>query len=168
MTGSRQSEVRADVVLPVSAEHACDRMCALVHATDDSRVVDGRETDTARTGLRLVVGPSRRAHFPAKTVHATFAGPQHTGSTYVFELQWEPVGAGAAAYPTLDARVGITPVSATGSLLSIVARYHPPFGAVGAAADRAALSRVADATVTSVLHRLAHAITHTPSPLVGV
>jgi hypothetical protein len=153
MTRPMRRAVQADIVLPVSAVRACDR---LARAFDDAARV------------HLAVGPRRGTHFPAKRVHGTLTGPSHRGSTYVFSLTWEPVGFGAAAYPTLDAKVGVTPIDATTSLLSIVAHYEPPFGTVGATADRAAMSRVADATVSSLLHRLAHAITHAPSPMVGV
>ena len=45
------------------------------------------------------------------------------------------------------------------------ARYVPPFGTVGRAIDRAALSRVAEATLKDFLDRVAEAILRThPAP----
>lgn len=144
--------IRADVVLPVSAFRADERLRALfgtchrlAAATDDEPI-------------RLVVGPARNPRRLSKHVQARLLHPRHVGSTAIYGLQWQPIGVGAAAYPSLDADLAITPIDETSSLLSIVGRYEPPFGTVGAALDAAALSRVASATVTSVLHRLARAV----------
>jgi hypothetical protein len=157
MTRTKASEVRTDLVLPLPARQACDRLVRIL------------AMERGVAPLRLVVGPRRGSDFPAKQVLGTVRGPLRRASTYLFELHWEPTGATAAAYPTLDATLGITTIDTTGSLLSVVAHYSPPFGTAGAIADRAAMSRVANATVTSVLHRLAHAITHAAgNDLVGV
>jgi hypothetical protein len=150
MTRTKATEVRTDLVLPLAATQACDRLLRVL------------AVDHGAAPLRLVVGPRRGSEFPAKQVLGTVTGPRRQRSTYIFDLQWQPVGPAASAYPSLDAKLAITPVDATGSLLSINAHYSPPFGTVGTIADRAAMSRVAVATVTSVLHRLRQAITHAP------
>jgi hypothetical protein len=146
-TGARP-RVTADVVLPVSARTATDRLAAVFRAAGHS------------SELLMVVGPGRRTHLLGKQVRASLTHESRRGSTEVFHLHWDPVGPTAAAYPRLDANVGVTPVDVNASLLSIVATYHPPLGALGAGVDRAAMSRVADATVASALHQLADAITH--------
>lgn len=157
MARTKAREVRTDIVLPMSSHQACERLIRLF------------SMHSGAAPLRLLVGPRRDSDFPAKQVEGTVIGPVHRGATDVFELDWEPTGATAGAYPSLHARLGITSVDATSSLMSIYAEYNPPLGAVGASADRALMSRVANATVTAVLHRLAHAITHAPSPdVVGV
>lgn len=139
--------VSADVALPVAARVATERLAEAFGAA-------GR-----RGQVLMVVGPGRRPHVVAKQVRATLTRRGRRGSTEVFDLHWEPVGPAAAAYPPLRAVVGVTPVAVTSSLLSIIATYRPPLGALGATVDRAALSRVADATIESVLHRLATVIT---------
>jgi hypothetical protein len=157
MARTKAREVRTDVVLPMSSDQACDRLIRLF------------SMHSGAAPLHLLVGPRRGSDFPAKLVEGTVIGPIRRGSTYVFDLRWEPTGATAGAYPTLEARLGVTSVDATSSLMSLYAEYSPPLGALGATADRALMSRVANATVTAVLHRLAHAITRAPSPdVVGV
>lgn len=139
--------VTGDVVLPVAAGVAADRLARAFGAVGQ------------RGQVLMVVGPGRRPHVVGKQVRATLSRRGRRSSTEVFDLDWEPVGPAAAAYPPLRAVVGITPVAVTSSLLSIVATYRPPLGALGATVDRAAMSRVADATIASVLHRLAAVIT---------
>ena len=157
MTGATQTRagaqvqapprVTADVVLPVAARPAAERLAQAFGAVGQPGQV------------LMVVGPGRRPHVVGKQVRATLTRRGRRGSTEVFDLHWEPVGPAASAYPPLRAVVGVTPVAVTSSLLSIAATYRPPLGALGATVDRAALSRVADATIASVLHRLAAVIT---------
>lgn len=160
MTGSTQTptgarpRITADVVLPVPARTATERLSQAFQAAGHSGE------------LLMVVGPGRRSRPVGKQVRASLTRESRRGSTEVFHLHWDPVGPAASAYPTLDARLGVTPVDVNASLLSIVATYRPPLGAVGATVDRAALSRVAGATVASALHQLADAITHPPRPVV--
>ena len=155
MRTATQTTIKADVVLPVCAECARDELAAIFTA------------EGGRREIQLWVGPSRGVHGVAKQVAATLS-PQHQhGSTYVFALHWRPVGRGARAYPTLDARLGVTAIDELTSLLSIVAVYRPPLGTLGATADRAALSRIADATVVALLHQLADRIT-SARPRIGV
>ena len=45
-------------------------------------------------------------------------------------------------------------------LLSLAGAYSPPLGAVGAGLDRAILHEVADATIGSLLTRIADALAH--------
>jgi hypothetical protein len=149
--------VSADVALPVGARVAVERLTQAFHG--------GGRTGDDDGAVLMVVGPGRRTHLVGKQVRVTLTRRGHAGSTEVFDLHWEPVGPAASAYPPLDAVVGITPVAATSSLLSIVASYRPPLGPVGATLDRAAMSRVAEATITSVLHRLAAAVTKPTRPI---
>jgi hypothetical protein len=146
--------VTADVVLPVPARLAAERLTQAFQAAGHGGPV------------LMTVGPGHAGRGVGKRVRVSLARADRRGSTEVFELRWEPVGPAASAYPTLDACLGITPVDVMSSLLSIVASYRPPLGILGATIDRAALSRVADATVASVLHRLADAVAHPSRPLV--
>lgn len=149
-----QSRITADVVLPVPARTASERLAQAFQVAD-------------RSGeLLMVVGPGHRTHPMGKQVRASLTREPRRGSTEVFHLHWDPVGPAASVYPTLDASLGVTPVDVNASLLSIVATYRPPLGALGATFDRAALSRIAGATVASALHQLADAITHPPRPVV--
>jgi len=108
-------------------------------------------------GITLAVGPRRRGG-PRKKVSAQIGDTSERSTTYVQQLRWAPTGKVADWYPTLDGVVAVTPVDANTCLLSIVARYTPPFGRAGAAVDRLAMARVADATVRVIADRLARAI----------
>jgi hypothetical protein len=156
MRPSSQTTIKADAVLPVCAERARDELSRLFTTGDSYQ------------DILLRVGPSRAAHGITKQVAATLAPPEQRETTYVFTLRWRPVGLIAGAFPTLIAKLGVTTIDEITSLLSIVASYVPPLGALGSTADRAALSRVADATVAALLQRLAREITHVQRPAVGV
>ena len=156
MRTTGRTTIKADTVLPIAAERARDELSRIFTATERHHPV------------LLSVGPGRSSHGIAKQVAAILTPPQHHGSTYVFDLHWWPVGFGARAYPILDAKVGVTAVDELTSLLSIVADYVPPLGTLGATADRAAMSRVAEATVTALIHRIADDITQATRPAVGV
>lgn len=154
MTGAK-TDIRADVVLPMSADRA------------SRRLVRRFGTDGQPRALRMTVGPSRTPGLLAKDVTGRLTGPVRRGSTDLFTLHWEPTGFAAALYPTLDASLALTPVDERTSLLAIVAHYVPPMGTVGATVDRAGMSRVANATVSSVLSRLARALTEPATDLEG-
>ena len=143
MVTGEPRQVRAEAVLAVSAARARDAMVPLLRAGGVGSIV---------------VRPTWRSHGPAKKVRTLTTGPRRRGSSYVFGFHWDPVGPAAAAYPSLDAKVAVTPVDDSTSLLSIAATYVPPLGAVGAAVDQLALSRIAQATVDAMLRRWAESI----------
>ena len=73
-------------------------------------------------------------------------------------LTWEPVGL-EGLLPRLDANLELGSLGGDRTQLAMSARYRPPLGAVGQAADRVLLHRVAEATVKDFLDRLGQAIT---------
>ena len=73
-------------------------------------------------------------------------------------LTWEPVGL-EGLLPRLDANLELGSLGGERTQLAMSARYRPPLGAVGQAADRVLLHRVAEATVKDFLDRLGQAIT---------
>jgi hypothetical protein len=111
-------------------------------------------------GLDLImsVGPARGG--VAKRVCAHVLAPREVGSTVVIPLRWEAVGVTGRWYPTLDANIGLTPVNETTSVLSLLGSYTPPLGSFGGVVDHTAMSRVAEATIDSLMHRLAVAAAH--------
>jgi hypothetical protein len=102
--------------------------------------------------LTLEVGPHRGM---AKTVHARALPARQVNGTTVIPLRWEATGPTAGLFPVLDANIGITKADDTTSVLSLIGNYTPPLGPVGATLDRAAMSRVARATITAFVKRLA-------------
>jgi len=144
--------VCADAVITTSATVARTRLLPAL-----GRLGTGDGDGGPAGGITLAVGP--RPHgAPTKLVTAQLGESDDIAASYVQQLRWVPTGKVADWYPSLEAVVAITPVDATTCLLSIVARYVPPFGRAGAAVDRLAMARVANATLRVIATRLAQAL----------
>jgi hypothetical protein len=83
--------------------------------------------------------------------------PVRSGAKTVFPLRWAASGPGGL-FPSLDADLEVATLRPGRTQLAMSARYVPPFGSVGRVIDRAALSRVAEATLKDFLDRVADAI----------
>jgi hypothetical protein len=110
--------------------------------------------DAMKRGFHALsrVGPT---HHITKEVHVQWLTPYRSGETLVFPLRWEATGPSGRLFPTLDANLGLTPVDARSSLLSVTASYRPPFGEFGERIDRLVLRRAARATVRALLAHIA-------------
>lgn len=75
----------------------------------------------------------------------------------ILPMHWRAEGA-AGLFPQVDAQIDVAPLGPEGSQLAINARYDPPFSALGRAADRAALHRVAEAVIKDFLDQVAEAM----------
>ncbi|HEX6580771.1 MAG TPA: hypothetical protein VF195_07860 [Actinomycetota bacterium] len=92
-----------------------------------------------------------------RTVAVELGQPVRSGSKTVFPLRWAASGPGGL-FPSLDADLEVATLRPGHTQLAMSARYVPPFGTVGRVIDRAALSRVAEATLKDFLDRVADAI----------
>lgn len=92
-----------------------------------------------------------------RTVAVELGQPVRSGSKTVLPLRWAASGPGGL-FPSLDADLEVASLRPGRTQLAMSARYVPPFGTVGRVIDRAALSRVAEATVKDFLDRVAEAI----------
>jgi hypothetical protein len=79
-----------------------------------------------------------------------------------FAIRWEVSGPGGELFPTLDGDITLVPASDRTTLLVLAGVYRPPLGPLGVALDRAALHRVAAATIRNFLERLATGISGSP------
>jgi hypothetical protein len=95
----------------------------------------------------------------SKLVNVHFLDVVTRGESAVLALRWEATGPGSQLFPVLDADISLTPAGEHSTRLSFAGSYRPPFGAVGAGLDRAVLRRVANATVRSLLARVADVLT---------
>ena len=87
--------------------------------------------------------------------------PVRFPSMTLLALTWEPVGLwGLLA--GLDADLELGSLGQDRTQLAISARYRPPLGVVGRAADRVLVHRVAEATLKDFLDRLGQAILSQP------
>jgi hypothetical protein len=75
--------------------------------------------------------------------------------------------AGRGAVPALDADLALTAAGEHATRLSLAGAYRPPLGTVGAGLDKAIFHKVAQATVRSLLARVADALTRPQSPVGG-
>lgn len=111
-------------------------------------------------------GPDRfafavRAGSLRREVHATIGTPWRAGSTRWRTIAWDlaPVDGDVPAFdrllPSLDGELGLHLESSGRATLVLDARYQPPGGPLGAAADTVALHRIARHTVERFLEELA-------------
>ena len=101
----------------------------------------------------MAVGPGPGG--PAMEVTVRLLPGRREGEGLVVPLRWEVTGPTGALLPALDANLKLVAVDAATSRLSVMGRYEPPLGRLGATIDRAAPSRVASATMTALLRKLA-------------
>ena len=131
--------VEADRIIPVGAEIAEQRLGSTLRRLEAKG--------------RVTVGPTDSV---AKMVRLRTGGPRTIGRTAIRPLRWQPTGVTAGWFPSLDARLALTSVDATTSMLSLSGTYWPPFGPLGRAVHRAGRGdRVAHRTVASFLEELA-------------
>ena len=86
------------------------------------------------------------------------------GLSAVLALRWEATGPGSRLFPALDADIWLTPAGEHSTRLSLAGVYRPPLSVLGAGLDRAVFYRMADATVRSLLARVADALIRPQEP----
>jgi hypothetical protein len=86
------------------------------------------------------------------------------GEAAVLALRWQATGPGGSLFPALDADIWLTPAGEHSARLSLTGVYRPPLGVLGAGLDRAIFHRVADATVRSLLARVADVLARPQGP----
>jgi hypothetical protein len=95
-----------------------------------------------------------------RTVGVELGHPVRSRSKTVFPLRWAASGP-RGLFPSLDADLEVAALRPGRTQLAMSARYALPFGTVGRVIDRAAFSRVAEATLKDFLDRVAEAIVAT-------
>ena len=145
--------VAGEVLLDMSFPAAAARPANLAHGESLTRVSEGAYGD-GLTGL-VWVGPLGAAPGMSKLVKVHFLDVVTRGESAVLALRWQATGPGSRLFPALDADVSLTPADEHSTRLSLAGAYRPPLAAVGAGLDKAVFHRVADATVRSLLARVA-------------
>ena len=101
----------------------------------------------------MPVGP-RGAGRPSTEVIVKLLASRPVGERLVTPLRWEVSGPAGALFPALDANLELEAVEPGMSRLSVIGRYEPPLGRLGATIDRAGMSKVATATMAALLREL--------------
>jgi hypothetical protein len=104
------------------------------------------------------VGPFGDALGASKLVRVSLLEPVPRDEVTVLPLRWEATGVTGWLFPVLDADLTVTPADAGHTLMKLDGAYRPPLGAAGATLDRVLLGRVADATIRSLLTRIADGV----------
>ena len=106
------------------------------------------------------VGPVGEVPGMSKLVEVHVLDVVTRGESAVLTLRWEATSPGGRLFPALDADIWLTSAGELSTRLSLAAVYRPPLGALGAGLDKAVFHRVADATVQSLLTRVADVLAH--------
>jgi Rrf2 family protein len=106
--------------------------------------------------LMVRIGPSD-ANWLSKTVAVHLGEPVVTDHGLALAIRWEATGA-TGLFPRLVGSLHVNELDPERCELVLSGHYRPPLGRAGQALDDAILTRVARATVRSMLRRLAHAL----------
>ena len=154
--------VAAEVGLDLSFPAAAARLANLARGGSLTRVSEGAYGD-GLTGL-VRVGPLGTVPGMSKLVQVHFREVVTRGESAVLALRWEATGPDGRLFPALDADISLTPAGEHATRLSLAGVYRPPLAALGAGLDRAIFHRVADATVRSLLARVADVLARPQEP----
>lgn len=97
----------------------------------------------------------------ARPVRTTIGAPWKHGDTHWRSISWDPIDPGGNPgaldrfLPSLDGELGLHIGSRARATLLLDARYRPPGGAMGLAADTIALGRVARGTIEQIVAEIA-------------
>jgi hypothetical protein len=138
--------VSEDVLVPVGYPVALARLTSILQGSGLRRSAEDAYHDGLVTMLR--VGPSPML---SRLVSVEFRELVTHGDSSLLTLRWETAGAGGGLFPVLDADITISQVDDHRTRLRLDGSYRPPLGGVGASLDRAAMHRVAAATIRSFI-----------------
>lgn len=157
--------VADQVLLDLSFGAAAARLADVARGGLLTRVSQGAYGD-GFTGLAQV-GPLGAAPGVSKLVEVNFLDVAVSGESAVLVLRWQATGPGGRLFPALDADLTLTPTGEYATRLSLAGAYRPPLGPVGTGLDKAIFHKAAQATVHSLLARVADALTRPPDPRGG-
>ena len=158
--------VAGEVLLDLSFPAAAARLANLARGGSLTRVSEGAYGD-GLTGL-VWVGPVGTVPGVSKLVEVHFRDVVTCGESAVLVLRWQATGPGGRLFPALDADMSLTPSGERSTRLSLAGVYRSPLAALGAGLDRPLFHKVADATVRSLLARVADVLGLPPEPVGAV
>ncbi len=158
--------VAAETGLDLSLPAASARLANLARGGSLTRASEGAYGDGLAGLVR--VGPLGAAPGMSKLVEVHVREVVTRGESAALALRWEATGPGGTLFPALDADIWLAPAGEHSARLSLAGVYRPPLAAAGAVLDKAILHRVADATVRSLLARVADVLARSQEPLGAV
>ena len=145
--------VRDEARIPVAFAVVCTRLAGLAAGGLLLDAAQAAYGDGA-TGMARVGPPGTRPGL-SKLVTIHVGDFATTADAARLALRWDATGPGSGLFPALDADITLAPDGELATTLTLTGVYRPPLGVVGAALDRAILSRVATATIRDFIGRLA-------------
>jgi hypothetical protein len=115
------------------------------------------EADHNGEQLEVEVGFSAPGARVRRSVELIVGEPVQVSGRLLVPIEWKPLH-GHHLFPSLQGDLEVGGLGPQRTQIALSARYQPPLGLLGSAADRALLHRVAEATVRDFVQRLAHAI----------
>jgi hypothetical protein len=112
-----------------------------------------RQADANGAGLLARVGFGARLRI-SKEVRITLGAAATLGEALYLPISWQATGP-SGIFPILEGTLEVAPLDEGRTQMAISASYTPPLDGLGAAADRALLHRVAEATMKDFLDRVA-------------
>jgi hypothetical protein len=103
--------------------------------------------------VRSALGPVKLS----KRVWAELTDPSPRADRVIQRLRWRAAGA-TGLFPTMEADLEFSPMGEGWTSISFLGRYDPPLGLVGREVDRMLLHRLAEASVRSLLGRVAQRV----------
>ena len=149
-------------VLPVSFAAASARLAGLPGTW--FREASQAAHDAGAAYLR--VGPAGAVPGISRLVRVRFTEPLRRDGTMAIGLRWEAAGITGGLFPALDADIRLTEddhAAGDAVRVTLTGSYRPPLGALGAGLDRLVLHNVANATLSSLLDRVAGVLEGTPA-----
>ena len=119
--------------------------------------LDSVSQDAYSEGLSglLRVGPFGGVPGLSKQVRLQLLELMPHDDEVILPIRWEATGAMTRLFPVLDANLALARAAEGSAVLRLAGSYRPPLDGVGTELDQLALHRVADATIRSLLQRIA-------------
>jgi hypothetical protein len=152
----RQMFVSHQLMLAVTYQAAQARLENLTHGGWLSTASGDAYADGLAGLIR--VGPFGDVLGASKLVKVSLLEPVPHDNVMVMPLRWEATGLAGRLFPVLDADLTVTSADAGQTLMKLDGAYRPPLGSAGATLDRVILGRAAEATIRSLLTRIADAV----------
>jgi hypothetical protein len=132
--------------------------------------LDGISRDAYSDGLvgEVRVGPFGSVPGASKLVRVSLLDPVPHEDMVLVPIRWEATGRMGRLFPVLDANLIVGTDSQGQAELRITGAYRPPLDGLGEGLDQAVLHRVADATLESLLRRIAATMAGPPADAAGL
>lgn len=118
-----------------------------------------RAYDEGLAALALVrVGPFGDVPGISKLVQVHFLDVVTRDESARLALRWEATGHAGGLFPALDADITLVPAGQQATRLTLAGAYRPPLAGLGAGIDKVALNHAANATIRSLVKRVASSL----------